>query len=165
MADAGFGQVFDADASLKGWVAEYDKRKARAAQHAELALRARIPVGSGKKPGGHMRDSVSFELRPNGFVLMVNRYYAWWVEEGHKAGSRRTGRAKVLRSIAKELRRVRKETGDETSKAQEKAIRKEAASLDKQQKVSRSFVEGRKFVEKTLAAEKDAIIAILAGQA
>lgn len=166
MADAGFGHIFNPDAAVEAYRAQLDQREASAAQHLLAAMQARAPAERGKRerrPGDQTRASMSVQLTDEGFILWVKQYYAWFVEKGHKVGSRRTARASVLRQYAKELRRVRKATGDESLKEREKAFRKEATRLNRLQKETRPFVEGLHFVQRTIDEERENVIRILSG--
>jgi hypothetical protein len=164
-----YGQKFDPGAVAEQFTREQlAPRIARAAQHALTALQQRIPVERGKNPRrtpGTMKKATHAELRGNGFVLFVDDYVSYFVDQGHKIGDRRTGRARVLRQTAKALRQQRKQTGDETLKDQEDAIRKEATKLNREHAAGRPTVAAVNFVKNTLDAERDTLIGIIAGTA
>lgn len=162
-----YGQQFD-----PGAVAEqYDRdtlrpRIERAAQHALTALQQRIPVERGRNPRrtpGTMKQATHVEVRGNGFVLFVDQFYAYFVDQGHKIGDRRTGRARTLRNTAKALRRLRKESGNDALKVQEDALRQEATRINKEHAAGRPEVKAMEFVKNTLDAERDTLIGIIAG--
>ena len=172
MAESSTIGSFNPDIAMAAFEQDLAERKQRAAQHLLAGLRARIPVErpTGKKrerrPGNDMLASATVVMTETGFDLVVGKFYAWWVERGHKVGTRRSGRAKLLREYAKTLRKERKLTGDESLKEREDAFRKEATREMRKHKASGAagkFVEGRHFVQRTLDEERDAVIAILSG--
>ncbi len=141
----------------------------KAAQRAIAALRARIPVERGNHPRrtpGTMRASADYEITKTGFNLRVTDFASWFVVKGHLIGKRSSKRAQVLRGIAKELRRQRKETGDESLKEKENEFRR-AAKAEKtayeQQRAAGKMTKANDFVKATLDAERSNLIAILSG--
>ncbi len=160
---------FDVDAVVADYVRGMESRTEKAAQHAAAALQARIPVEHGEHPHrqpGTMKASVDYVLTKTGFNLRVNDFASWFVVKGHLIGKRSSKRAGVLRGIAKELRRARKETGDDSLKAKETEFRKAAKTEQagyEQQRAAGKMTKANDFVKATLDAERDNLIAILAG--
>jgi len=107
-------------------------------------------------------------IQSNGFILKVEDYVSWFVEKGHKSGSRRSSRARLLRQTAKALRKARKETGDESLKMRESEFRKAAKTEDKADAprvAGRRDVPAHPFVGPTIDAIRPELIRILSGQA
>jgi hypothetical protein len=119
-----------------------------------------MPVKTGK-----MSRSAKVKLTNSGFLLIVDEFYSYFVDQGHRAGRDvRRATSRTALAIAKELRRARKETGDLSLKDREKQYRKLSKEVNKQTD-KRRMVPGVEFVKKTLDAERDTVIAILAGNA
>jgi len=137
-------------------------RMPRAASHLAGAIQARIPVRSGK-----MKSSVRTAIGDNSFKVIVGKFYAFFVEAGHKVGARRSKRARSTRLLAKNVRRERKVTGNLSLKEKETALRARAkaeqVAYDKERSKA-TFVAGQPFVQPALDAERENVIAILAGR-
>lgn len=138
-------------------------RKHRAAQFMLTELMSRTPVKSGE-----MRGAVGVDITSDGFILKVSKYYSWFVEKGHLIGKRSSRRAAQMRRMAKELRKSRKETGDDSLKQREDEFRK-AAKVEQSgyaaQRAAGKMTKANPFVKRTIDESRNGLIAILSGKA
>lgn len=164
MADVPFVTklIFDAEFAQQKVEANITARIEKAANYLLAQVIAREPVRTGA-----MRAATRVDIKPLGFKVVVQKYYAPFVEFGHKVGSRRSSKARSTRKQASKLRQLRKTTGDKSLKATEQELRaqaKQEQAAYAQQREKGVFVEPRPFASPAVDASRDEIIRILAGQ-
>lgn len=162
----GIASTFDPKATVEAFKTQVLKpNMERAAQYALSQLIQRIPVGK----TGKLRAGARTRPTKDGFDIEVDEFYAFFVHEGHKKGKRGGTRKqrRLLRDLAKELRKVRKETGDESLKDQEAVYRKEAKRLKNEYDAALEAggkTKANPFLVRMLNEERANLVAIIAGQ-
>lgn len=153
---------FDAEFAQQKIEANLTARIERAANYLLAQVIAREPTRTGA-----MRASTRVDIKPLGFKVVVQKYYAPFVEFGHLVGKRRSSRATAIRRQAMKLRQLRKATGNKNLKVSENELREQAKQEQAayaEQRQKGTFVEAHPFANPAIDAARDEIIRILAGQ-